>query len=225
MLGGKHKDSHDRQRSRRGQRKHQPSQHGGYAEFSWQAGYAEFCYQCRRASLPFAPNPPVIGNGQVRKVGAVCAETGKELVAGDEFVSLLRFGDEGIERTDLCDRSLARLGSTATTSPTGARTWRLLTVANRAPSISTSSPSSSARLQAEGEPVEQREVAYIVTLLLVRRKILTIIRTEDEEGEQEFMILRFTKSEEDEEFRVSVPELSEEKMEAIRDDLSRIFNI
>ena len=51
------------------------------------------------ASRSFRPKAAGDWDGQVRKVGAVCAATGKELVAGDEFVSLLRFGADGIERT------------------------------------------------------------------------------------------------------------------------------
>ncbi|MEE9393802.1 MAG: hypothetical protein V3W41_14980 [Planctomycetota bacterium] len=189
-------------------------------------GKAETPSSASSADTPASFRPKSAGDwdGQVRKVGAVCAETGKELVAGDEFVSLLRFGDEGIERTDLCVEAYE-----AKEHSDYFAYWRSHVAA---PDSGKPRPLDLnflteffRRLQAEGEPVEQREVAYIVTLLLVRRKILTIIRTEDEEGEQEFMILRFTKSEEDEEFRVSVPELSEEKMEAIRDDLSRIFNI
>lgn len=80
------------------------------------------------------------------------------------------------------------------------------------------------RLVGEGPAPERAAICYIVALLLVRRKLLDQHAVE-QDGETEIMVLRFKKDESATDWRVPVPELTPEKMETIRDDLGRIFNL
>ncbi|MCA9319534.1 MAG: hypothetical protein KDB53_02305 [Planctomycetes bacterium] len=84
------------------------------------------------------------------------------------------------------------------------------------------------RLHGDQVDPTNTEVRYIVALLLLRKKVLTQVRLEAlEAGEtiHEVLVTRFTREKEGPEFRTDVPELTAEKMESIRDDLGRIFNL
>ena len=86
------------------------------------------------------------------------------------------------------------------------------------------------RLHAETESGtgSHDEIRYIVTLLLLRKRVLVQLGQEKEgEGDEarELLLTRFAREKEGETFRTPIPDLTAERMEAIRDDLGRIFNL
>ncbi|MEZ6196026.1 MAG: hypothetical protein R3F20_09930 [Planctomycetota bacterium] len=159
--------------------------------------------------------------GALGKPGQSCCLTGRVFGEGDEYVSALEATDEGLQRRDY-DPDHFEEGR-----PEVFAFWR-----HRVAHDDEDKPRPLdinfladffRRLQANPGG-DQREVAYIVSLLLIRKKILALEgNASDEAGE--YMTVRFQKDEDAEPLRVDVPELTEEKMEAIRDDLGRIFNL
>ncbi|HGY90800.1 MAG TPA: hypothetical protein ENK43_06480 [Planctomycetes bacterium] len=84
------------------------------------------------------------------------------------------------------------------------------------------------RLHGDQVDPSHDEVRYIVTLLLIRKKVL-VQEGNDEEGEGdakcEIMLTRFAKEKEGPIYRTPVPLITAERMDVIRDDLGRIFNL
>jgi hypothetical protein len=185
---------------------------------------------------PKAPADSSSWESALGKPGRTCCITNREFVEGDHYVSTLEAGEEGLVRRDYDPEHFDEDRSDVFAF------WRHRIHADEddnkpRPLDLNFLADFFRRLQANpaGGP---REVAYIVALLLVRKKVLVLEGSEPielppvAEGEEsdahapkENLIVRFAKEEDAQALKVPVPELSEEKMEVIRDDLGRIFNL
>ena len=152
----------------------------------------------------------------------VCSKCEKSFDTGDELVSYLGF-DEGL--------LVRRVKCPSCFEPDSEDHYAFWRARKAAPDRDRPRPLDVEflveffkRLVGEGPAPERVAVCYIVALLLVRRKLLDH-RATDQDGEVEMMVLRFKKDESETDYRVPVPELTPEKMETIRDDLGRIFNL
>lgn len=159
----------------------------------------------------------------LKKPGTVCCVSGKEFVAGDDYVSFLRYdAEEGWGRADISPECFEEL------DPRPFAYWRARVPqpeAKKARPLDLNFLTEFfVRLQDQKEGSEHQEVGYIVTLLLVRKKVLVQLGLAVED-ENEFLEVRFTKEKDGSVYRVPVPEITAEKMEIIRDDLGRIFNL
>lgn len=159
----------------------------------------------------------------LKKPGTTCCVSGKTFEIGDEYVSFLAYDDEaGWQRADIspdCFESLADKPFAY---------WRSRIAepeAKKARPLDLNFLTEFfVRLQDQKSEDEHNEVGYIVTLLLVRKKVLKQLGLIVED-EDEFLEVRFTKEKEGKVYRVPVPEINAEKMDIIRDDLGRIFNL
>ena len=77
------------------------------------------------------------------------------------------------------------------------------------------------RLTAPEAP-HQGDITYIIALVLLRKKILVQPRGE---RDPEKLVVRFSNEPDGPLHRLPIPELTPEKMAAIKDDLTRIFNL
>ena len=163
----------------------------------------------------------------LKKPGLTCVVSGRQFEIGDDYVSFLRFDiDEGWQRADVAPECFDQLENSpfafwrARVPEPEAKKKRPLDV-----NFLTEFFKRLNDPQVEESGVrDHRAVAYIVTLLLVRKKVLIQDGVVMLEG-QEFLEVHFKKGEESKSHRVLVPELTAEKMEMIRDDLGRIFNL
>ena len=158
------------------------------------------------------------------KPGSVCEDCAKPFEVGDSFVSVLAFQETGLARREVCVSCFEKAETQAFAF------WRSRVLApdakKRRPLDLNFLVEFFNRLLTGGGEPDQVEVGYIVALLLVRKKVLEQLRTETDDDEREFMIVRFkSKEEELPEHRIFVPDLTPERMEIIRDDLARIFNL
>ncbi len=159
----------------------------------------------------------------LKKPGTTCCVTGVTFEVGDDYVSFIRYDDEeGWGRADISPEAFDALEEKPFAY------WRAKVAAPEAkkarPLDLNFLTEFFVRLQDQKDATEHREVGYIVTLLLVRKKVLKQLGLVVED-EAEFLEVRFTKEKEGPTYRVPVPEINAEKMEIIRDDLGRIFNL
>ena len=155
---------------------------------------------------------------------AACSRCEKAFSLGDDFCSWLQFGEEGLERVDVCvpcteasEGEAERFAFWRTRIAKKMERPRRLDVAFLIDFFR--------RLQDQLDDEKHVQVAYIVALLLLRKKTLVLQASKKDEHGRELMVLRFAKDEDETDYTVPVPELTEERMALISDDLGRIFNI
>lgn len=159
----------------------------------------------------------------LKKPGTVCSVSGKTFEIGDEYVSFLAYDAEaGWQRADMDPACFESLDDKPFAY------WRSRIAepeAKKARPLDLNFLTEFfVRLQDKKDEDEHREVGYIVTLLLVRKKVLKQLGLIVED-EAEFLEVKFTKEKDGKTFKVPVPEINAEKMDIIRDDLGRIFNL
>lgn len=79
------------------------------------------------------------------------------------------------------------------------------------------------RLVGSDEP-HKRDFAYLLTLLLMRKKVLLLLDTVTD-GDKEFMVLHFRGEDKEDSWRVEDPKLPVEKLEKVKDDLGQLLNM
>ena len=162
--------------------------------------------------------------------------TGREFAVGDDYVSAPEAGEEGLVRRDYDPEHFDEGRDDVFAF------WRYRVQAdedaNKPRPLDVNFLADFFRRLQSNPTAGPREVAYIVALLLVRKTVLLLEGSEPiepaplEEGAEpdplapkENLLVRFAKEEDATTLKVAVPELSEDKMDAIRDDLGRIFNL
>lgn len=159
----------------------------------------------------------------LKKPGATCCVSGRKFEIGDEYVSFIAYDAEsGWQRADMDPDCFEALDDKpfaywrARISEPEAKKARPLDLNFLTEFF--------VRLQEQKNENEHMEVGYIVTLLLVRKKVLKQLGMIVED-EAEFLEVRFTKEKDGKTYKVPVPEINAKKMDIIRDDLGRIFNL
>lgn len=153
-----------------------------------------------------------------------CGACERALGPGDELASILVFDEGALVRRDVCPSHLDERPELADGAYARWRSRIPLPDEGKPRPLDVDFLADFFRRLQKDEADDRREVAYIVALLLIRKKILRQVGSE-REGDAEVLVLTFVKGEDDAEHRVRVPELSEAKMDAIRGDLGRIFNL
>ena len=157
----------------------------------------------------------------VRRPEDRCAVTEEPFVPGEEVVTILARTREGFQRLDIKAAAFHQVDVPIFSF------WRW-----KRPENERSNPRRLnlgflteffKRLDQQGDGEEHNErVRWIVGLLLLRKKILGVVERKAEEG-REVITLRFKKSER--EYVITDPQMDDEAMASITDDLGRIFNL
>lgn len=154
----------------------------------------------------------------VKKAQEVCAACEEALLPDADVVTALTFGADGFSRRDLHPDCHAE-------DADAVATWRWKRARDLRPNarrLDLGFLSEFFKRLDGREDDQSRRVAWIVSLLLLRKKILEEVgrRTVDD---AETLELRFRKTERI--YEVPDPQLDAEAMASIEDDLSRIFNL
>ena len=145
-----------------------------------------------------------------------CANTGRELQPGESFYSVLEQKGADIVRRDYCEEgwpgppeeSLGWWKSKMPDASAGKMRWAPNDVMLHYFE------------QLEAQP-EMSDVRYILALLMVRRRILQLDKTETNEAGQEFLVLFCQRNET--EYKVPVAHPSKSRINEIQDELARIL--
>ncbi|NRA96200.1 MAG: hypothetical protein HRU14_08335 [Planctomycetes bacterium] len=154
----------------------------------------------------------------VKRVQEICAVCEEALLSGGDVVTALTFGESGFVRRDLHPDCYAGDGDAIAT-------WRWKREKELRPSarrLDLGFLSEFFKRLDGREDGQSRRVAWIVSLLLLRKKILEEVGRKVADG-REVLELRFKKTERV--YEVPDPLLDAEAMASIEEDLSRIFNL
>ena len=149
-----------------------------------------------------------------------CGPCGRELAVGEAFFSLLRFDEEGLGREDRCTSCFEELSQS---DPDGDRVfWRTRRQESKKKGLAVDFEAVERLFLAlEGREEDRlRELRYLLSLLLMRKRRLKLVRVKRAK-EAQVMILRRPRR--TEELAVDVFDLSPEKAEELRGELERIF--
>ena len=159
---------------------------------------------------------------RVGKPATVCEGCEKAFSELDDFYSLLFLTAEGLSRKEVCPDCHDQ------TAPDAFAFWK-----SSVQALDTNRPRPLdvnflidffQRLTEHVDDERQLQICYIVALILIRKK--TLVQLPSGQGESgEILRVRVKKDENETVHEIPVPELTAEKMEIIRDDLGRIFNL
>ena len=153
-----------------------------------------------------------------------CARCERAFAMGDEYVGVLAPVAEGsFERLDVCpncleaDETLFAYWRGKRRSEDEKRGPRRLDMNFLTDFFK--------RLQDHQDEERYVQVGYIVSLVLLRKKILVHRGQEQDDEGRRVMVFVFKKDEDQTEYRIVEPELTAERIESIRDDLAQVFNL
>lgn len=152
-----------------------------------------------------------------------CATCEKKFEEGTEYFTAVFEGEDKFERTDFCpdcwgaEKSAEARGKCFSF-------WKSSVPQKdgRRPVLDVEAASDFFRKLAGSEEEHKRNFAYLLALLLLRKKVLLLQDTNYENG-TEFMVLRFRREEED--YRVENPGLGADELEKVKDDLGSLMNM
>lgn len=152
-----------------------------------------------------------IGKGQ-----EACAACGREFPDGEEVISCVYPEKDSLGRADLCP-SCWEEGK----APEHISSWRH-TVQKKTPprKFDLKAALELFRVLADSEEHRDADTAYILALLLLRKKVFELARAGMEKGAK-VMILKLRGGEE--EFRVAGLDLTDERVEQVKANLESIF--
>jgi hypothetical protein len=153
---------------------------------------------------------------RIGKSQGKCASCEREFLDGEEVVSCVYPEEDSLGRTDLCTACWD-----AGKAPEYISTWRWK-VEKKAPPKRFDRKAALELFQALSDSEESRDAdtAYILALLLMRKKVFELERTGSENGVSA-MVLKLKGT--TEEFKVPGRELTEERLEQVKDNLESIF--
>jgi hypothetical protein len=145
-----------------------------------------------------------------------CVSCGREFRDGEEVVSCVFPEGEGVGRADLCSTCWQE-----GRAPEHFSSWRRKVEKKAVPKrFDAKAALALFRVLADSEQSRDADTAYILALLLMRRKIFDLVRA-GSEGGVKTMILRLRG--EAEEFRVIDRNLTEDRLEEVKNSLESIF--
>jgi hypothetical protein len=145
-----------------------------------------------------------------------CVSCGKEFADGEEVISCVFREGDGIGRADLCTTCWAEGGA-----PEHFSSWRRKVEKEAAPRrFDGRAALELFRVLVDSEEQQDADTAYILALLLMRKKIFELVRAGSEEGVKT-MVLKLRSGAE--EFRVVDRSLTEDRLEEVKNRLESIF--
>lgn len=145
-----------------------------------------------------------------------CVSCGREFADGEEVVSCVFPESESIGRADLCAACYEQ-----GRAPEHFSSWRRKVEKQTAPRrFDGKAALDLFRVLADSEEQRDADTAYILALLLMRRKIFELVRA-GSEGKVKTMVLKLRGGAE--EFRVADRNLTEDRLEEIKNSLESIF--
>ena len=169
------------------------------------------------------PRQVTLGNwDHVGRPGASCDGCEATFAEADDFYSLLFMNSDGLSRREVCPDCYAKIADDAfafwksTVQPPDSSRPRPLDVNFLVEFFE--------RLNAKKDDERQLQICYIVALILIRKKTLIQLPSGSNEN-GEILRVRFKQDEVEKVHEIPVPVLTADKMELIRDDLGRIFNL
>lgn len=163
---------------------------------------------------------PPTWEGSLARLQGQCRVCGKGFAEGDSYVSAVNVTETAIERHDACDACAEEFKKKAFAHWHGkitrvdGRRRKQLDLGFLLDFFK--------RLRAAGDDEKHRDITYIIALVLMRKKILSQVRGE---RDPEHLIVRFTGDPDSPIQKLKIPELTPDRMAAIKDDLTRIFNL
>ena len=152
-----------------------------------------------------------IGKGQ-----ECCSACAREFRDGEEVVSCVFPAEDSLGRADLCAECWE-----AGRAPEFISSWRRKVKKKAAPKkFDRKAALELFRVLADSEQPGDADTAYILALLLMRKKVFELERSGSEEGKK-VMELRLRGG--DEKFRLISRDLTEEQLEGVKDNLESIF--
>lgn len=153
---------------------------------------------------------------EIARAARQCASTGREFAEGEEFYSVVESIGGELRRRDL---SLAAWDG----PPAAALAWWKSRVPKREENKNRPAPS---ELLLElfhqlGSRPEQAELRYVLTLLMIRRRILRLEDSAHDAHDIETLTVYCPRDEAS--YQVAVVDVTAEQVEKIQDDLSRLL--
>jgi hypothetical protein len=152
----------------------------------------------------------------IGKKQETCLACGKEFRGGEEVVSCVFQEGEGLGRADLCAACWEE-GK----APEHFSSWRRKAEEKNAPrKFDNAAALQLFRVLSDSEEQRDADTAYMLALLLMRKKVFDLVRTGTEDG-RKVMVIKVRGDAE--EFRVTDRNLSEEQLEEVKNSLESIF--
>ncbi len=153
-----------------------------------------------------------------------CIACEKQFNEGEEYFAAIFEGPEQFLRKEFCAACWA--GDTGREAAEGSYShWKVRVPekpAERKHKLDVRAASTFFRRLAGSDEPHKRDFAYLLALLLMRKKVL-VQRETTRNGEKDFMVLRFRG--EDEDYRTEDPHLPAEALERVKDDLGSLLNM
>ncbi|OUX37251.1 MAG: hypothetical protein CBE26_03830 [Kiritimatiellaceae bacterium TMED266] len=149
----------------------------------------------------------------VRKCAVVCAVSGKPFEDGDEVISSLQFEEGAYQRVD-------RLASCAEGAVEGISVWRTKYILPPAPEevVQKENVEGLLRKRMAAEVPEDRDVIFILAVMLERKKILVERDVQQHPGGMKIRVYEHRKTKES--FAVTDPELRLDELERVQDEVA-----
>ncbi|MAI20109.1 MAG: hypothetical protein CMF28_02575 [Kiritimatiellaceae bacterium] len=149
----------------------------------------------------------------VRKCSAVCAASGKAFEEGDEVVSSLQFDEGAYQRVD-------RLASCTEAAVEGISVWRTRYAVPPAPEevVQKENVEGLLRKRMAAEVLEDRDVIFILAVMLERKKILVERGVQRHPDGMKIRVYEHRKTKES--FTVMDPELRLDELEKVQDEVA-----
>ena len=141
-----------------------------------------------------------------------CTACGREFQDGEEVVSCVYPEADSLARADLCAPCWE-----AGKAPGNISHWRYKVKKEAAPrKFNRQAALELFRVLADSQEPQDADTAYILAVLLMRKKVFELARTGSEDGVN-IMVLRLKGG--TEEYKVASPDLTEERLEEVKDNL------
>jgi len=152
----------------------------------------------------------------IGKSQEACVACGREFLDGEEVVSCVYPGENSLARADLCTACWV-----AGKAPSCVCDWRRRIEKKEQPrKFDRKAALDLFRVLAGSEEPGEADTAYILALLLMRKNVFELARTGSENGLRAIVLkLRGSK----EEFRLASRDLTDERLEAVKNNLESIF--
>ena len=152
-----------------------------------------------------------IGKGQT-----ACTVCGREFEDGEEVYSCVYSGEESLERGDICQECWD-----AGKAPEHISSWKRRIEKKEPPRrFDRKAALDLFRVLVDSEETRDADTAFILAVLLMRKKVFELERSGTENGKK-IMILRLKGS--SDEFKVQNRELDDERLNEVKDNLESIF--
>ncbi len=153
-----------------------------------------------------------------------CETCEKDFCAGAEYFCAISEGDGEFARREYCAQCWE--SDTGRAAAEGAYSYWRTGIPERTDekrSLDVAAASTFFRRLAGSEEPHKRNFAYLLALLLMRKKVLLLEETVRESG-KDFLVLRFRGEDAEDSFRAEDPRLPVEELEKVKDELGQLLD-